>query len=364
MSTRGSIALRYIIRPREELDHPDMMVLSVYREYGVVPKASRADNFNKTPIDLCRYQLVRPGDLVVNKMKAWQGSLGISEYQGIVSPDYLVCSVSREVHGRYLHYLLRSSALIGEYSRLAKGIRPQQWRIYWDDLAGIRVELPAYRRQQQIAGFLDQETVRIEALIAAKQKMVEVFDERSAALIEEAAALDFECEPVPLRRVIVRIEQGWSPQCEARMPDDGEWGVLKVGCVSRGEFKVDEVKALPADLPARSEYLVVDGDLLMSRANTRYLVGSTAVVSGVRPKTLLCDKLYRIYLDERKVIPSFVNLWLQTRASRAQLELEATGASDSMQNIGQDTVRRILLPLPSLRAPASFRGPLWARARA
>jgi type I restriction enzyme S subunit len=92
----------------------------------------------------------------------------------------------------------------------------------------------------------------------------------------------------------------------------------------------------------------------MSRANTRDLVGSTAVVSGVRPKTLLCDKLYRILLDERKATPRFVSLWLQTRAARSHLELEATGASDSMQNIGQDTVRRVTIPLPTREQQEAF----------
>jgi type I restriction enzyme S subunit len=92
----------------------------------------------------------------------------------------------------------------------------------------------------------------------------------------------------------------------------------------------------------------------MSRANTRDLVGSVAIAANLRPKTLLCDKLYRIQLDERKALPSFVSLWLQTRAARDQVELEATGASDSMQNVGQDTVRRIVIPLPTIGQQHEF----------
>jgi type I restriction enzyme S subunit len=58
---------------------PELEVLSVYRDYGVVPKASRSDNFNRTPDGAESYQAVRAGDLVVNRMKAWQGSLGVSD---------------------------------------------------------------------------------------------------------------------------------------------------------------------------------------------------------------------------------------------------------------------------------------------
>jgi hypothetical protein len=80
----------------------------VYRDHGVVPKHERADNFNRTPENLGSYQLVNPGDVVFNKMKAWSGSVAVSDHRGIVSPDYLVCRVSPGLYDpRYLHFLLR-----------------------------------------------------------------------------------------------------------------------------------------------------------------------------------------------------------------------------------------------------------------
>lgn len=67
-------------------NYADKELLSVYRDHGVVPTASRDDNNNKPSEDLTAYQLVEPDNLVMNKMKAWQGSIAISEYEGIVSP--------------------------------------------------------------------------------------------------------------------------------------------------------------------------------------------------------------------------------------------------------------------------------------
>jgi type I restriction enzyme S subunit len=148
---KSRIRLRHILRPREVTGRAHLQVLSVYRDHGVVPKNSRSDNFNKTPADLSRYQEVRVGDLVVNKMKAWQGSLAVSTQHGIVSPDYQVCSIDPVINSRFLHYLLRSPSLIAEYRTRSKGIRPAQWRLYWDNLADISVEIPDESEQRRIA---------------------------------------------------------------------------------------------------------------------------------------------------------------------------------------------------------------------
>ncbi|MEV4516104.1 hypothetical protein AB0K00_44980 [Dactylosporangium sp. NPDC049525] len=184
--TTASVRLRYLLRPRDEVGRPDLQVLSVYRDYGVIPKSSRDDNFNKTPVDLSRYQVVRPGDLVVNKMKAWQGSLAVSQHHGIVSPDYLVCAVSSAVHAGYLHFLLRSRPLISQFLLRSKGIRPAQWRLYWDDLADIAVQLPPREEQRHIAGFLGAETARIDELHARRERQRQLLDERHLTAVFEA----------------------------------------------------------------------------------------------------------------------------------------------------------------------------------
>src|SRR5690606_20795619 len=120
-----------------------------------------------------------------------------------------------------------------------------------------------------------------------------------------------------------------------------EWGVLKVGCVNYGRFRESENKALPADLAPLPEYEVRVGDVLVSRANTRELVGSAAFVHATRKRLLLCDKLFRLHYCP-SVNPQFLVLLLQSAACRHQLEADATGASGSMQNIGQDSIRGLL----------------------
>ena len=165
---------------------PERTVLSVYREYGVIEKSSRDDNFNRTPEDLDTYQLVNPGDLVINKMKAWQGSLGVSSLSGITSPDYVVYAPDHEANERFLHHLFRCKLLATVYLMISNGIRPSQWRLEPERFEDLIVFLPPPTEQGQIANYLDRETARIDALIAKVRKAIDHLREFRTALISAA----------------------------------------------------------------------------------------------------------------------------------------------------------------------------------
>ena len=104
--------LKAFFTPSAITNKPDARVLSLYRDYGVIPKDSRDDNHNVTSLDTSKYKYVNRGDFVINKMKAWQGSMALSGYDGIVSPAYHVFKFRSEgLWPRYAHYLLRCSSL-------------------------------------------------------------------------------------------------------------------------------------------------------------------------------------------------------------------------------------------------------------
>lgn len=175
-----------VLTPRKETGQPDLPLLSVYRDHGVIPKSSRDDNFNKPGIDLSTYQVVRPGDVVANKMKTWQGSIAVSDHRGIVSPAYLVLATDGSIYPRYLHYLLRSRPYVAEYGRLSYGLRPAQWDLRWDDLRDVRLLRPPKHSQVAIAEFLDRETDRIDLLIDNKGRLIDLLQEKQSALITQA----------------------------------------------------------------------------------------------------------------------------------------------------------------------------------
>lgn len=133
---------------------PSEELLSVYRDYGVIKKTDRDDNGNRPGEDMSVYQLVDCGDLVLNKMKTWQGSLGVSGFRGIVSPAYFVYKPQTDDDPRFLHYALRSAHHVGYYASISKGVRPNQWDLQPELLDSMRVFLPGISTQRKIAGHL------------------------------------------------------------------------------------------------------------------------------------------------------------------------------------------------------------------
>lgn len=168
---------------KSDKGHEELQLLSVYRDYGVIPTDSRDDNFNKPSLDLSNYLRVTPTDLVTNKMKTWQGSIAVSEYEGIVSPAYYTFRAVHREHHKYIHYLLRCEKYVSIYMSLSKGIRVNQWDLEYQSFRNVPVLLPSFNEQQAIADFLDREIAKIDELIAKKQRLIELLQEQRTALI-------------------------------------------------------------------------------------------------------------------------------------------------------------------------------------
>ncbi|MFD7298902.1 restriction endonuclease subunit S [Streptomyces sp. NPDC059897] len=334
----------------KDVDHPDEELLSVYREHGVVRREGRADNFNKAALDRSIYQLIHPGWFVVNRMKAWQGSVGVSPYRGIVSGHYICFRPTHDEDHRFLNWLFRSGAYTAEYSSLSRGVRPNQVEIDNDWLRSLRVMLPPLEEQRRIADFLDAETSRIDKLVLLQEQVAKKLDERERAQLDSAVdRLAERWGVVPLRRFLLGVDQGTSPQAEAVSAGLDEWGVLKVSCLRPGRFIHDENKRLPPDLEPDIKHEVQAGDLLITRANTPQLVGSTAVVGQTRAKLLLSDKIFRVHLDKR-MTGEFVAMVARGTRIRDLCAASSNGASQSMANIRFEEVKAWPLPAADLDA--------------
>lgn len=180
------VPLWTLFRRTKRTGYEEEQLLSVYRDFGVVPKASRDDNNNKPSDDLSVYQLVEPGDLAINKMKAWQGAVAISDHRGIVSPAYFIYESTHGEDTRFLHYLLRSPRYITGYLSLSKGIRVNQWDLEPQYHSRMPVLLPPKDEQTAIAAFLDRETSKIDGLIAGQETLIALLAEKRLATISRA----------------------------------------------------------------------------------------------------------------------------------------------------------------------------------
>ena len=181
------VLVKNILRWKSVKGCGEKEVLSLYREYGVIPKSSRDDNHNITSDNTDDYKLVEKGDFVINKMKAWQGSMGVSLYEGIISPAYYVCSfINEKVYKPYFHYLMRDSSYLPEYKRLSGGIRVGQWDLAYDKFKSLPALLPPILAEQRaIADWLDAKCADIDATIALKEQKQEKLKEYKKTIIFE-----------------------------------------------------------------------------------------------------------------------------------------------------------------------------------
>ena len=178
--------LKFHLKRNEPRNPGDTIVLSLYRELGVIPKDSRDDNHNVTSEDTSKYKYVQPGDFVINKMKAWQGSVAVSEYEGIVSPAYFIYKFTDDAfYRRYFHYLLRS-CYKDEFMRLSGGIRVGQWDLPSVALDNTAVIIPPMKEQKSIAAFLDAKCSEIDALTADIQTQIDTLEQYKLSVITEA----------------------------------------------------------------------------------------------------------------------------------------------------------------------------------
>ncbi len=177
--------IKYHLKRNEPKNPGNAIVLSVYRDYGVVPKDSRDDNHNVTSEDTSKYKYVKKGQLVINKMKAWQGSLAVSDYDGIVSPAYFIYDfIDEEYNHKYFHYLVRS-CYKEEFKRISGGIREGQWDLSPEGFSNTLVLLPSIEEQNEILDYILQKEMEIDSLIADKKRQRGILAEYKNSLIYE-----------------------------------------------------------------------------------------------------------------------------------------------------------------------------------
>jgi type I restriction enzyme, S subunit len=271
-----------ITTPVSRRGRPDLPLLSVVREKGVILREEGGANHNVVPEDLTNYKVVDPGNLVINKMKAWQGSLGIANVRGIVSPAYFVY-VLGDLSGRYLHALLRSKPYVGAFFAASEGVRVGQWDLSLDGLKAIPALIPPPDEQASIAIFLDYAEARIDRLVSAKERLIGLLREEKETLIDHAVTRGLD-PSAPLEHSGVdwlgEVPQHWTVDRLRRSVASsmtGAWGgepngVDDVVCVrvadfdreSRGVKSSSTLRALP---PAeRRRRQLRRGDLLLEKS--------------------------------------------------------------------------------------------------
>lgn len=148
--------------------------------------------------------------------------------------------------------------------------------------------------------------------------------------------------------VLLGITAGKSLKTLDRPALPHEVGILKISAVTWGTFRADENKAMPIDFNANGIPRAMSGDILISRANTRELVGAPVMVDKDYQNLLLSDKLLKLIPNEDLVDPRYLLHSLKSEKSRIHFSKCAGGTSGSMTNITQGDIRSAPIHLPSL----------------
>ncbi|WP_344971796.1 hypothetical protein [Streptosporangium fragile] len=301
----------------------------------------------------------------MNKMKAWQGSIAVSRYSGIVSPDYLVCSVSSDIHGPYLHYLLRSKPLVAEYGKRSKGIRPAQWRLYWEDLADIGVGLPSLEEQRRIASFLDGSVALIDGLISARSSQRDGVEERFFVEISEmltpgivgASGNDRAWPWLPeFIPGIPMVRLGYLSKLQAGITVH-EGRELGGDVVTRPYLRVANVQAGQVDLSGISEIQVPramanrstlrSGDVLMTEGGDLDKLGRGTVWRGEIPDCLHQNHVFAIRPDRERLDGNY--LVLLTQSMHGRCYFESTGSkTTNLASTNSSKIMKFPIPLRGL----------------
>lgn len=170
-----------------EKGHGDAQLLSVTREQGVIErdKDDKEENHNFVPEDLSGYKYIEKGDFAINKMKAWQGSYAVSEFNGIVSPAYYTCKL-RGVNKEFFSITIRSKAYVPFFTQYSKGIRVGQWDLNPNALKTIPFFLPPLAEQEKIVSYLEGKSSKIDAYVVEKEKEIHLLQELKQKTIADA----------------------------------------------------------------------------------------------------------------------------------------------------------------------------------
>ena len=219
------LKLRRILSPVSEKNHPDMPLLSVVREKGVIVRniEDKEENHNYVPDDLSGYKLVKIGQFAMNKMKAWQGSYGVSRFDGIVSPAYFVFDIQYDINIDFFNRAIRSIVYVNYFGQASDGIRVGQWDLSMQRMKEIPFLLPPRPEQDQIVRFLDWKVSSINKLIGVNQKQIECLNEKLLTVVN-----DLLTHGVKQNRAYMKTNMDWASEIPL------EWEISRV----RNHFEI------------------------------------------------------------------------------------------------------------------------------
>lgn len=242
--------------------HTEEQLLSVFLDKGVVSYSSTDQKqVHKPSEDMSKYQLVNPGDFVINNQQAWRGSVGISRYKGIVSPAYYIWRPREDNNPYYMNYLFRDHYIIDQFVLASKGVGSIQRQVYVPYMKRTILSIPPREEQNQIVRYLDWQVSKINKLIHGYQRQIKLLEERRQTVIDRAVT-----KGVRQGRQMHSIQANWMGDIPA------DWKMIP----SKRLFLESKERKHPDDKPATAsqKYGIILQEDYMKSENKRIVIAT------------------------------------------------------------------------------------------
>lgn len=303
-------------------------------------------------------QFLRHGDVVIasssgsKEIVGKSGAFSDGNFLGSFGAFCTGVRPSSSLSSSYFGYYFQTPSYRKSVSELSAGSNINNLKT--GDLAAQRFHVPPFAEQTRIVAKLEELLSDLDAGVAelkAAQKKLAQYRQSLLEDVSQGTLLgDVHVEETTLGKIVISIGQGWSPKCENHPSESPEqWAVIKTTAIQPLSFDGSHNKELPANLTAREYLELRDGDLLVTRAGPRNRVGITCLVKSPRSKLILCDKAYRLKINEAKALPAFVELVLNSPRALQTIDTLKSGINDSGLNLTQDRFFTLPLNLPTLQ---------------
>ncbi|MDB5048185.1 MAG: hypothetical protein JWO30_1256 [Fibrobacteres bacterium] len=338
----------------------EMLSVSGYR--GIEIKQYDDENRKRNEEDLIGYRVVRKGQLVVNTMWLNYTGLGISEFEGYVSPAYRCYWLKSGIHKQYIHHLMRSSIYVIGYTKYLTGIRPNSLQMSRDDLMVFPILVPTFSEQEIIAKFLDRETGKLDLLIREQKELIALLQEKRQALISNAVTKGLNPKAkmkdsgvewlgeVPEHWKIKRLKQvaevrgGIAKGRDLTGINTIMVPYLRVANVQDGYLDLEDVAEIEIGEDEKSRYELRPGDVLMNEGGDFDKLGRGCVWDGQVSPCVHQNHVFSV----RTI--SITADWLAVYASSSPAKfyfMSVAKQSTNLASISSSNLKELTLPCPS-----------------
>ncbi|MFF9895411.1 restriction endonuclease subunit S [Streptomyces longispororuber] len=330
---------RWLLHRKQRAVRPSDKIVTAFRDGEVTLRERRRTEGFTNAIHEIGYQGIREGDLVVHAMDGFAGAIGVSDSDGKASPVVHTYRSAETSDARFIAYALRTMALSGYVTTLAKGIRERSTSFDAATLADVLLPAPPLEDQRRIADFLDVETARIDTLSKTYESAKSTISERAQFLID--ALIDGIGDPVPLK-YFVNFREG--PGIMASDFEETGTPLIRVSGLQNGEVTLKGANYLSREKASAqwSKFRLKLGDYLISGSAT---MGAVSIVKdpsvvGAIPYT----GLIILRPADPSVIMEYIATALRSSSFIRQIDLLKTGAA--MQHFGPTHLAQVSLPIP------------------